>query len=147
MNRCLAILLALVFATVSVSSACVAAPSDLVRFTLEPERGGDGRIHATFRDEGRAAHENNWSTGFPPAELIGLDPGSFRASGSRPLRFALVREAGRLDCSGSGGNSHASGNCGFTPDAFCRASGTGCRIGCTAWGSVSTPRCWRSRRP
>ena len=117
MNRCLAFLLALVFATLSVSSACVAATGDWVHFTLEPEHNGGGRIHASFRDEGRAPHENNWSTDFPPSELIGLDPASFRASGSRPLRFALVREAGRLDCSGSGSNSYASGNCGFTPDA------------------------------
>ena len=116
MNRCLAFLLALVFATVSVSSACVAQPVDLVHFTLEPERGGDGRIHATFRDEGRPSHENNWSTGFPPSELVGLDLASLRASGARPLRFALVREAGRLDCSGSGGDSQATGTCSFTAD-------------------------------
>ena len=40
MNRCFAFLLALVFATVTVSSACLAAPADWVRFTLEPARGG-----------------------------------------------------------------------------------------------------------
>jgi hypothetical protein len=116
MNRCLAFLLALVFATVSVSSACVAAPSDWVRFTLEPERG-DGKIHATFRDESREHGDNNWSTGFLPSELVGLDVAAFRASGARPLRFALVREAGRLICSGNGGNSMAVGNCSFTADA------------------------------
>ena len=115
MNRCLAFLLALVFAIVSVSSACVAAPSDWVQFTLQPERG-DGKIHASFRDESRGRGENNWSTGFLPSELVGLDVASFRASGARPLRFAIVREAGRLDCSGSGGNSLATGNCNFTAD-------------------------------
>jgi hypothetical protein len=115
MNRFIAFLLALVFATVSVSSACVAAPSDWVRFTLHPERG-DGKIHASFRDESHGRGENNWSTGFLPSELVGLDVASFRASGARPLRFAIVREAGRLDCSGTGGNSSASGNCSFTAD-------------------------------
>jgi hypothetical protein len=116
MNRCLAFLLALVFATVSISSACVAAPSDLVRFTLEPSRGGDGRIHATFRSDGDFRHQNNWSTGFAPSELAGLDLASFRAAGTRPVRFAVVREAGRLDCSGNGGGGYAMGSCGFTAD-------------------------------
>jgi hypothetical protein len=117
MNRCIAFFLALVFASLTVSSACVAAPSDLVHFTLEPSRGGDGQIRATFRDEGRGERENNWSTGFPPSQLTGLDLASFHAAGSRPLRFAIVREAGRLDCSGNGGNSYAAGNCAFTADA------------------------------
>lgn len=115
MNRCLAFLLALVFATVTVSSACVAAASDWVSFTLQPERG-DGQIHASFRDESRGHGDNNWSTGFLPSELVGLDVASFRASGARPLRFAIVRGAGRLDCSGNGGNSLATGNCSFTAD-------------------------------
>jgi hypothetical protein len=115
MNRCLAFLLALVLATLSISSACVAAPSDWVHFTLLPERG-DGRIHASFRDESRGPGDNNWSTGFLPSELVGLDVASFRASGARPLRFAIVREAGRLDCSGSGGNSSVAGNCSFIAD-------------------------------
>src|SRR5437763_7517697 len=115
MNRCLAFLLALVFATVSISSACVAVPSDWVHFTLQPERG-DGKIHASFRDQSHGRGDNNWSTEFLPSELVGLDVASFRASDARPLRFAIVREAGRLDCSGNGGNSSAAGNCSFTAD-------------------------------
>ena len=114
MNRCFAFLLSLIFATVSISSACVAQPSDWVGFTLESR--ADGEIKATFRDEGRSRHENNWSTGFPPSQLIGLDVAGFRGSGTRPLRFAVAREAGRLDCSGSGGNSRATGSCSFTAD-------------------------------
>jgi hypothetical protein len=116
MNRCLAFLLALLFASVTVSSACVAATGDWLRFTLEPERSGGGKIHATFRDEDGPRYEHNWSTEFPPTELAGLDLASFRASGSRPLHFAIVREAGRLDCSGNGGSSFATGNCRFAAD-------------------------------
>jgi len=116
MNRCLAFLLALVFASLSVSSACVAATGDWAHFTLEPERSGGGKIHATFRDEDRGRGDNNWSTGFSAAELGGLDVAGFRSAGVRPLRFALVREAGRLDCSGNGGNSYAAGNCSFAAD-------------------------------
>src|SRR5438445_3290440 len=117
MNRVLAFLLALVLASITVSSACVAAASDWVHFTLEPQRGGSGEIRASFRDESRGHGENNWSTGFLPSQLAGLDVAGFRGSGARPLRFALVREAGRLDCAGNGGGSYASGNCSFTPDA------------------------------
>src|SRR5205823_14650797 len=86
-----------------------------VHSTLQPERGDD-KIHASFRDESRGRGDDNWSTGFLPSELVGLDVASFRASGARPLRFAIVREAGRLDCSGNGGNSLAAGNCSFTAD-------------------------------
>ena len=117
MNRCLAFLFALVVATLTVSSACVAAPFEWIHFTLEPERGQSPQLRATFRDQMRERDHNNWSTGFLPSELVGLDLSGFRAAGSRPLHFALVREAGRLDCSGNGGGSHASGNCSFTPDA------------------------------
>ena len=84
MNRCLAFFLALVLATITVSSACVAASSDNVRFTLEPSRGGDGRIHASFREEGNLPHENNWSSSFAASELAGLDLAAFRAAGTRP---------------------------------------------------------------
>jgi hypothetical protein len=116
MNRYLVFLAALLCASITVSSACVASPSDWVHFTLEAERGDAGKIRASFRDETRDRGENNWSTGFLPSELVGLDTSGFRASGTRSLRFAIVREAGRLDCSGNGGENHAWGNCGFTAD-------------------------------
>ena len=118
MNRFVTFLLALMVAAVTVSSACVAAPSDVIHFTLEPERGDNDHIQATFRDEkgDRDRDHNSWSTGFTPSELVGLDFSGFRGSGSRPLRFAVIREAGRLDCAGNGGQSHAFGNCSFTAD-------------------------------
>ena len=116
MNRCLALMCALLFAFVSVSSACMAAPSDWVRFNLEAQRA-KGEIHATFHDQSRGRGDNNWSNGFKPSELIGLDVAGFYTAGSRSVRFAVVREAGRLDCSGNGGAFRASGDCGFTPDA------------------------------
>jgi hypothetical protein len=115
MNRCLAFLFALVLATLTVSSACVASPSDWTHFTLEPDRDS-GRIHATFGTERRDHGDNHWSTGLVPSELIGLDVAAFRGAGTRPLRFAVVREAGRLDCSGNGGDNRAAGNCNFTAD-------------------------------
>jgi hypothetical protein len=115
MNRFFALLLALLFASLTVSSACVAAPSEWIHFTLE-SRGGSNEVQASFHNERRGRDEHQWSTGFPPSQLIGLEVSGFHASGSRPLRFALVREPGRLDCSGEGGGGRASGNCAFTAD-------------------------------
>lgn len=116
MNRCLAFIGALLFAFISVSSACTAAQPEWIHFTLDSRPDDAGKIQASFRKEARGHGENNWSTGFRPSELVGLDVAGFRAPGTRPLRFALVREAGRLDCSGHGGESYAAGNCGFTAD-------------------------------
>jgi hypothetical protein len=122
MNRCVAFAFALLCAFITVSSACIAQPADWVHFTLEPERGNSTKIHASFRDETRDRDQNNWSTGFMPSDLIGLEVSGFHGSGTRPLRFAIVREAGRLDCAGNGGNNYAAGNCRFTENpAFTQA--------------------------
>jgi hypothetical protein len=117
MNRPLAFICALLFAFLTVSSACVAQPTDWVHFTLEPEGSNGTKIHATFRDGGPGHGDNSWSTGFAPSELVGLDVPSFRGPGTSPLRFAIMREAGRLECTGSGGRNRADGNCRFTADA------------------------------
>ena len=116
MNRYFALLLALLCASVSVASACSAEPSQWVQFRLEPAHRGGGAVQASFRSQDRPNHDNNWSTDFAPAELLGLDVVGFRAVGSRPLRFAIVREAGRLDCAGQGGDNYAHGNCSFATD-------------------------------
>ena len=117
MNRPLALIGAAVCAFISVSSSCMAQGTDYVRFSLEPQRKNTGKIQASFRQDRGDRNRNNWSTGFMPSELIGLEVSSFRAAGTRPLHFSVNREAGRLDCNGSGGNSHASGNCRFTANA------------------------------
>ena len=117
MNRSLVFIAALMCAFVTVSSACAAPTSpNWLRFTLEPQRGDPGEIRASFSEQRDGRRESNWSTGFTPSELIGLEVSSFRAAGARPLHFAVVREAGRLDCSGNGGNNYAIGNCRFTAD-------------------------------
>ncbi len=116
MQRCLAFLFAVFLTTLSVASACTAASSEWTGFTLEPTRDGS-KLRATFRDNDRGNDNHRWSADFRPSDLVGLDLALLRASGSRPLRFAIVREAGRLDCAGEGGGSYARGNCGFTPDA------------------------------
>lgn len=117
MNRPLAFIFALMCALVTVSSACTAQSPDWIRFTLEPGYKDSAKIRASFREQRNDEDKSNWSTGFMPSDLIGLDVSSFRNPGTRPLRFAIVREAGRLDCSGTGGNNLAAGNCSFTPNA------------------------------
>ena len=114
MNRCLAIIGALILALISVSSACTAAPTEVVHFTVERGHENGDRLHVSFTKDVRGRQENNWSTDFRPADLVGLDVAGFRGTGSRPLSFAIVREAGRLDCSGHGGESYAGGFCNFT---------------------------------
>lgn len=114
MNRCFAFVGALLLAFIAVSSACTAAPTQWVHFSLEPGHRDGSTIHASFRNEREGRNENDWSTDFRTSELVGLDTAGFRAGGTRPLRFAIVREAGRLDCAGQGGESYAAGNCSFS---------------------------------
>ena len=115
MNRAFAFIGALLFAFISVSSACTAATTERLHFMLE-QRSDPNLIQADFRNEVKGQKKHNWSSGFRPSELVGLDLAGFRGAGSHPLRFALIREAGRLDCSGQGGNSYASGYCTFSAD-------------------------------
>jgi hypothetical protein len=116
MNRSLAFICALLCAFVTVSSACAAQSPEWIRFTLEPQRSNTAKLRASFHEQRDGDRNNKWSTNFMPSELAGLEVSSFRAHGTRPLHFAVVREAGRLDCSGNGGNNFASGSCRFTAD-------------------------------
>jgi hypothetical protein len=110
MNRFFALIGALFLSFVTIASACAAVAPGSVHFTLRSEKSGD-RIQANFRSDGDSRHDNNWSSGFRPGDLVGLDLAGFRASGTRPLRFSLIRESGRIDCSGRGGGSFAEGDC------------------------------------
>jgi hypothetical protein len=114
MNRLFALIGALLLAFISVSSACTAASPEWIHFTLEPDRSNGVQVEARFRSGIPSHNDNNWSTDFRPTDLVGLDLAGFRGAGNRPLRFAVIREAGRLDCSGSGGESYAHGDCRFT---------------------------------
>lgn len=111
MNRVLAFLLALIAATITLSSACAAPSSPTFAFQLTPDQSGN-QIRARFRD----FRHDDWSSSFVPSQLIGLDLAAFRAPGLRPLRFSLIREAGRIDCAGNGGSGNGSGNCTLSPD-------------------------------
>ena len=125
MTRMLAFVCALLMSAITVSSACVANNGAPLQFTIEPTTKAD-RVQVRFR---RADNHgtDNWSSSFPANELVGLDAAALRATGTSPLRFAIVREAGRIDCAGTGGNAMARGSCSMTQDqgfnAFLSANG------------------------
>ena len=114
MTRMLAFVAALMMTAISVSSACVAGTIKPLQFTIEPA-GQSDQVQVRFRRADRSG-EDNWSSSFRASELAGLDVGPLRASGSRPLRFVIARDAGRVDCAGNGGNSVATGSCSVTAD-------------------------------
>ena len=113
MTRMFAFFAAILVSVVAVSSACTAGVSEGLRFHLDAKRGS-ATVYASFT--GGKNRTRHWSTDFNTGELQGLDVAQLRADSGRPVRFALVREAGRLDCAGSGGRSTASGVCNFTDD-------------------------------
>lgn len=113
MNRHLALAFGPLLALATASITASAQPADNYRFSLKVEPGNLDKIQGSFRTDREGRRHNNWSTGFLPSELAGLEVSSFRSPGTRPVHFAIVREAGRLDCSGNGGGSVAEGNCRF----------------------------------
>jgi len=115
MTRMLAFIAALLMSAVAVSSACVARDIEPLRFTIEPSQSV-GEVQVRFK---RAAtdYSDSWSSAFRLSELAGLDAAALRGSSTRALRFTIARDAGRLDCAGTGAGWMASGTCDLTPDA------------------------------
>ena len=115
MTRLFAFLAAMLVSIIAITSA-TASEAGTIHFRLDASRSSAGKVRASFSSSGRDG-DNHWSTDFTARDLAGLDLNRLRARGNQSLRFALVREAGRLDCAGTGGHSTASGDCRFTADA------------------------------
>ncbi|MBA3525508.1 MAG: hypothetical protein H0T82_01115 [Sphingomonas sp.] len=113
MNRLFAFFAALTLTAITVSSSCLASSADNIRFTLHPSKRADLQLQLRSGSSGR---DGSMGSSFAAHELAGLDVAAFRSPGSHPIRFALLREAGRVDCAGSGGNSNASGTCTLVAD-------------------------------
>lgn len=125
MTRILAFACALLMSAITVSSACVANSVAPLQFTIEPD-GGRDQVQVRFRRADRP-DTHSWSTSFRKDELSGLDAAALAATATGPVRFAIIREAGRIDCAGTGGNAMARGSCSMTADRgfndFLAASG------------------------
>src|SRR3954452_14851064 len=115
MNRSLALIAAVVVSAIFVSSACMASPSRSMAFTLQASQN-PGNVQLSLNRADVPGH-SAMSSSFAVGDLPGLDLAALVKPGQHPLRFAYVRDAGRVDCTGSGGNSVASGRCGFTQNA------------------------------
>jgi hypothetical protein len=79
-----------------------AAASDKVQLGLSYRAAGGGKSHT--------------SRPVPLGELQGLTAAQLASDGA-PVRFSLVRDAGRLDCDGIVRQRRGTGDCRFAPDA------------------------------
>ena len=122
MNRALVFLAASAAAALAVTSACLAKTepnrdfrADEIHFTMTaPARSGD--VQLSLRS-GPRHHNNGMTSSFAASDLAGLDLSRLRSAASTPLSFALVRQAGRVDCAGNARAMRAEGDCRFTADA------------------------------
>lgn len=120
MHRSLAICLALILTTISIATTGFAAEVGSLRF--EVSEGSKDRLQLTLRRN--LSSDRTSSSSF---EVEGVDRLLLRRGNGTPVQFAVVREPGRLDCSGRAENRRARGTCRFTGDAsyaaFLRAAG------------------------
>lgn len=123
MHHSLAICFAMILTTVSIATAGFAADVSTLRF--EVSEAGNDRLQLSLRRE--IAPNSSISSSFNVSELAGLDRAALRGRDGTPVTFALVREAGRLDCAGRAEARRARGTCRFAADpsfaAFLVASG------------------------
>ena len=79
--------------------------------------GKDGsEVQLTVDSRWGPGNHSTWSNSRRVDELQGLTRAQLMGP-AQPVRFALVREAGRLDCAGTAGGGRGSGACSFTPEA------------------------------
>jgi hypothetical protein len=111
MHRSFALFFALILAMVSIATTGFAADADILRF--EVSDAGKDRLQLALRRN--TAPNRSSGSSFEVRDLIGFDRAALAKVGS-PVRFALVREPGRLDCSGRSEGRRARGSCRFTGD-------------------------------
>ena len=115
MTRMFAFIAALLLTALTVSSTCIATTGTPIQFTIEPAQRS-GLVEVRFRRDRNGHSENNWSSSFRSAELAGLDMAALQGPVARPVRFNIAREAGRVDCAGSGAVGMARGTCTVVAD-------------------------------
>lgn len=123
MSKIATLLAAAALSTATFSATVEAATPIVFDFRLQQQAGD--RIQGDFR---RVGHKGGqWNSSFSPAEFRGLDQARLNGPGQTPVQFALVRDAGRLDCAGNGGQGLATGRCRFSANQpfldYLRSSG------------------------
>ena len=116
MNRALTLLAATACAALAVSSACLAAEGSALPFRLA-KTGAADQVQLSMEQPRDGKHSGNWSQGVALADLTGLSAGQLTSRTATPIRFALVRPAGRFDCSGAVRSYDGRGTCAFAADA------------------------------
>jgi hypothetical protein len=116
MNRMLAFIAAVLLTALTVSSTCIATTGTPMQFTIEPVRDAN-QVQIRFHRQRDGRWDNEWNSSFRASELSGLDLSQLNGSVVRPIRFSIIREAGRIDCAGTAANAMARGTCGITPDS------------------------------
>jgi len=98
----------------TLSSTSLAGQPTPLRFTIEQSRSPD-EVQLRFQWVRSDRRDNNWDSSFRISQLTGLDPAALDSAQLRPIRFAIDREAGRVDCAGTGAHAEAHGTCSITP--------------------------------
>lgn len=112
MHRSIAIFFALILTTISIATTGLAAEVGSLRF--EVSEGGRDRLQLALRRN--LSSDRTSSSSFEVKDLAGFDRAALRSAAGAPVRFSLVREPGRFDCSGRAENRRARGACRFTGD-------------------------------
>lgn len=112
MHRSLAIFFALILATASIATTGLASELGGLRFELA--EGSKARLQLALNRNFSA--ERSTSSSFTVSDLAGLDRTALTGRDGAPVSFAVVREPGRLDCSGRTKDRRARGTCRFTAD-------------------------------
>jgi len=112
----------------SAAQAAADQQAESIEWTLSGEHRQGAKVQLSIESRWNANSRSMWSNDRSLSELAGLSPAQL-AGARGPVRFALVREAGRLDCSGTAGSFRGGGACSFTPDVgfatFLQARGIG----------------------
>lgn len=116
MNRILTLLAATACAALTITSACFAADWTTLPFRLAKTTDA-GRVTFSIQHRQNGQRSGNWSQSVALTDLQGLGATQLMAKTATPIRFALIRPAGRFDCTGSFRTSDGQGNCTFAADA------------------------------
>ncbi len=115
MNRVIILLAASACAALAVSSTGFAAEWSALPFQVAKTKDA-GRVQFSIEHRQSGQRSNNWSQTLPLTELAGLSDAQLKARSATALRFALVRPAGRFNCTGSARTSSGQGQCAFAAD-------------------------------